>query len=93
MYIFIPKLKQESEQFDFLTNVHDKLVDHFKPEIESLMPLHLKVLNAYLGRVFHLSKGETKVILNQLAEKNLVDIKKGSGIANYFIIIKRGEAK
>ena len=93
MVLIFIKQKEELNKFDFLTNVHNKLVDHFRVQIDSLQPINLKGqegLFAYLGRVFHLSKDETKVILNQLSERNLCEIRRGCGIANYYVLIKKG---
>lgn len=95
MYLISVSNKDELK-FDFLSTVHNKLLERYEREINSFQPISLKGqegLYAYLGRVFHLNKQQTKMILNQLAERKLCEIRKGPGIANYFIVIKEGGRK
>lgn len=81
--------KQKDETFDFYGDVHSKLVDRFKNEVNGSQPLHLKTINGFLGRIYHFDKDTIKIIVNDLAKKGLIEIRKGSGISNYFIVIRR----
>ena len=65
--ISIPNNKEE---FDFLGNIHQKLIGHFKAQVDSLNPVNLLDINQYLAQVFHLSKQQTKIIINSLSEKS-----------------------
>lgn len=92
MYIFVSNNKEE-KRFDFLQNVHSRLVERFEIEVDTSQPLHLKTINGFLGRIYHFDRDTIKLIINSLSQRELVEVRKGSGIANYFIIIKRGEAR
>ncbi len=90
MLITLPNNKHEPK-FDILVIAHTRLVERFKPQVDTSQPLHIKTLNAFLGRIYHFDKQTTKTLVNDMAKKGLLEIKKGPGIANYFIILRRHE--
>jgi hypothetical protein len=88
MLITISNNKEE-HKFNFLDNVYVRLSKHFQNEVNTSQPLHLKTINAFLGRIYHFDKQTIKLLVNDLSRKDLVEIKKGSGNANYFVVLRK----
>lgn len=87
MLITIPK--QKDETFDFYSNIHSKLLEKFKTEANTQKPVHLKTINGFLGRIYHFDKQTIKAVVNDLSLRGMVEIRKGSGLSNYFVVVKR----